>query len=399
MKFKKLYLTMLLLPSIAIGASTKGIKYIDGSGPTNPAAMVCANSSTPLPIVISTLRDFGITSIYKNRVLVTIEAIYWTEKERGVPLKFASFFGDTEVNWPGKPSFGDGSSGHSVSQIPLSARFMNGMSVADAGLGGTSKLDHKRKFEPYYSQVEYLKSRYFYIIKYRPGVQFGEYGVRQPDEIIWLPTRSIKSLKIKVEDKNSPPRPEISNITAFVAFTWTAKSGYNPKSMDPPILELSNVEMSGWDKENGGNYSTAIDPDLHVQYLANLSAKVSMSLGEKYTLAANWSRIPDIRNLVENTNYSKQYRVARDAFGALNVNFPSLFHGIERGEKFPGYDLNLRKVDFIYANLDLIENNLHEFGYKNYVQTYFRGSINAYNNVYIDEDQYRRDGSVLDICN
>lgn len=389
---------MLLLPSIAISATTKGIKYIDGSGPTNPADMVCANTSTPLPIVISTLRDFGITSIYKNRILVTIEVIYWTEKERGFPIKLANFFGDRQINWNGKPTFGESTQSTEVSQIPLSTRYMPGMSVADAGIGYPRTQDQKKQFSPYYSQVKYLKSRNSYVILYNPDVQYGDYGLRQPDEIIWLPTRSIKSLKIKIEDKKSPPRPEISNIPAFVAFTWAAKSGYNPKSTTPPMLELSKVEMSGWDAENGGSYLQGIDNVLNVQFLSNLSAKVSMSLGKTYTLAMNWSRIPDIRNLAINSNYSKQYREARDAFGTLKIDFPELYHGMERNEKYPGYDINLKKLDFIYANVDLIEGNLGEFGYEKFKQTYFRGSINAYNNVYIDEEQYRKNGSVLDIC-
>ncbi|WP_353241665.1 hypothetical protein [Providencia sp.] len=398
MKFKGLYLAMLLLPPIAISEITKGIKYIDGSGPTNPASMVCANTSTPLPIVISTLRDFGITSAYKGRILVTIEVFYWTEKERGFPIKLANFFGDRQIDWDGKPAFGENTPSTEVSQIPLSTRYMPGMSVADAGIGYPKTQDQKKQFSPYYSQVKYLKSRNSYVILYNPDVQYGDYGLRQPDEIIWLPTRSIKSLKIKIEDKNSPPRPEISNIPAFVAFTWTAKSGYNPKSTTPPILELSKVEMSGWDAENGGSYSQGIDNDLNVQFLSNLSAKVSMSLGETYTLAMKWSRIPDIRNLTTNGNYSKQYRAARDAFGALKVNFPDLYNGMERNEKFPGYDISLRKLDFIYANIDLIEGNLGEFGFDKFKQTYFRGSINAYNNVYINEEQYRKNGSILDIC-
>nr|WP_306803673.1 hypothetical protein [Providencia sp. PROV129] len=398
MKLKKLCLSALLLPMAVNGVTTKGIKYIDGSGPVNPATLVCANTSTPLPLVVSTLRDFGMNSDFKSRVKVVVEVIYWTERERGIPLKLANFFGDRQVNWEGKPIFGQEVSGSIVSQIPLSTRFIPKMSVADAGIGYPRKKDQKKQFEPYYNQVEYLKSRYFYIINYRPDVQYGDYGLRQPDEIIWLPTRSIKSLKIRVEDRKLQSRPEASNITAFVAFTWTAKSGYNPKSMDPPILELSKVEMSGWDKENGGNMHIGIDNDLKVQFLSNLSAKVSMSLGETYILAMNWSRIPDIRNLATNTNYSKKYREARNAFAGPRVNFHDLYFGMERGEKFPQYDINLKKTDFIYTNADLINGNLGEFGYKKYAQTYFRGSISAYNNVYINEDQYRKDGSVLNIC-
>lgn len=398
MKLKKICLSALLLPMVVNGASTKGIKYIDGSGPVNPATLVCANSSTPLPLVIATLRDFGVTSPYRSRIRVSIQVMYWMESERGIPLKFASFFGDRQVNFAGKPQFGKLTPGAKVSQIPLSARFLPGMSVADAGIGYPNKQDKKKQFQPYYNQVEYIKGRNDYYINYYPSVQYGDYGLRQPDEIIWLPTRSIKKLKILIEDKQSPPRPEISNIPAFVAFTWSAKPGYNPKSMDPPILELSKVEMSGWDEENGGNISIGIDNDLKVHFLSNLSAKVSMSLGETYTLAMDWSRIPDIRNLATNTNYSKQYREARNAFAGPRVNFHDLYFGMERGEKFPQYDINLKKTDFIYTNADLISGNLADFGYKKYAQTYFRGSINVYNNVYINEEQYRNDGSVLNIC-
>lgn len=398
MKFKRLYLIMLLLPSIAISATTKGIKYIDGSGPVNPEGMVCANASTPLPIVISTLRDFGLTSIYKNRVKVTLEVVFWTEKERGIPLKLANFFSDRQIDWGGTPAFGEEVSGSRVSQIPLSTRYVPGMSVADAGIGRPTNADQKKKFEAYYSQVDYAKSRNFYTIKYSPTEQYGDYLLRQPDEIIWLPTRSIKSLKIKIEDKKSPPRPEISNITAFVAFTWTAKPGYNPKSIAPPVLELSKVEMSGWDAENGNNISMAVDNELQVAYLSNLSARVSMSLGETYVLAMNWSRIPDIRNLATNTHYSKQYREVRNAFGNTKNSFADLYYGMENGKKFPQYDIYLKKLDFIYTNADLIKENLGDFGYNNFDQTYFRGSINAYNNVYIDEVEYRKNGNVLKVC-
>ncbi len=403
MKLKKLCLSALLLPMAVNGVTTKGIKYIDGSGPVNPATLVCANTSTPLPLVVSTLRDFGINSDFRNRVSVKFEVDYWTEKERGIPLKLANFFGDRQINWDGPPSFGVQGIGGPVSQVPLSTRFMKGMSVADAGIGYPKKQDQNKKFEPYYNEVIIWKSPSFYTIKYNPVVQRADGGsrafdLRQPDEIIWLPTRSIKRLSIRIEDRKSPPRPEISNITAFVAFTWRAKFGYNPKSMDPPILELSKVEMSGWDKENGGNMHIGIDNDLKVYFLSNLSAKVSMSLGETYILAMNWSRIPDIRNLATNTNYSKKYREARNAFAGPRVNFHDLYFGMERGEKFPQYDINLKKTDFIYTNADLINGNLGEFGYKKYAQTYFRGSISAYNNVYINEDQYRKDGSVLNIC-
>lgn len=104
MKFNKLYLITLLLPLAANGITTKGTKYIDGSGPVNPEGIVCANASTPLPIVISTLRDFGLTSIYKNRVKVTLEVVFWTEKERGIPLKLANFFSDRQIDWGGTPA-------------------------------------------------------------------------------------------------------------------------------------------------------------------------------------------------------------------------------------------------------------------------------------------------------
>ncbi|USR66882.1 hypothetical protein NFC79_09950 [Providencia stuartii] len=403
MKLKKICLSALLLPMVVNGAYTKGIKYIDGSGPVNPATLVCANSSTPLPLVISTLRDFGMISDLRNRVVVKIDVSYWTEKERGIPLKFANFFGDRQINWDGVPIFGvQGPAGPmgrvQVSQIPLSTRFMKGMSVADAGIGHPSKADQKKQFEPYYNQAISFKHQTFYIIHYEPVVQYGSYELRQPDEIVWLPMRSIKHLSITVQDKRSPPRPEMSNVTAFVKFTWSAKPGYNPKSMDPPVLELVHVSMSGWDEENDGQTVIGFDKDLKVQYFSNLSAKVSMSLGETYTLAMNWSRIPDIRNLATNTNYSKQYREERNAFAGPRVGFADLYQEMARGKKFPQYDINLKKTDFIYTNTDLITGDLGEFGFKKYAQTYFRGSINAYNNVYIDEGQYRKDGSILKVC-
>lgn len=403
MKLKKICLSALLLPMVVNGAYTKGIKYIDGSGPVNPAKLVCANTSTPLPLVVSSLRNFGMISEFKNRIQVKYEVYFWREDERGIPIKLANFFGDRQVNWDGAPSLGPYGRGDEVSQVPLSARFIKGMNVSDAGIGYPQDADKQKWFEPYYNQVMMWKNPSSYSLYYKPVVQRMVGGImpvslRQPDEIMWIPTRSIKKLIIRVEDRESPPRPEISNIPAFVAFTWSAKPGYNPKSMDPPILELSKVEMSGWDEENDGNISIGIDKDLKVQYLSNLSAKVSMSLGETYAIAMDWSRIPDIRNLATNTNYSKQYREERNAFAGPRVGFADLYQEMARGKKFPQYDINLKKTDFIYTNTDLITGNLAEFGYKKYAQTYFRGSINAYNNVYINEGQYRKDGSILNVC-
>lgn len=390
-----------LISASAIAESIKGIHYLDVPS-VSSSASICATTFTPLPIVVATLRDFGVTSTHSERVLVTVDAEYWSEKERSIPTKIASFFSNTIDKPDGhSPLF---SQYRTISPIPLSTRYFPGMSVADAGIGRPTKQDQNRVFEPYYKQINYYKQGTTYHIEYMPKAQASVYlsnAIRQPDDIIWLPGRAIKKLTIKVADLKSPAAPPeyTGKPQASATFMWTAKSGYNPNSTIPPILELNNVTMSGFeDNKQKYGFDLGSDSYRNTTFLGNATAMVSITLGEKYTLDLDWNRIPIIRDLATNTLYSRYYLSERNTFSGTNHNFHLLFDAMKNNKKLNQYDLNLKKIDFIYTNFDLLEEGLG-YGHGNsYKRTYFRGSINAYNNVYIDEEQYRKNGAILNSC-
>ena len=399
MNIKLIAITLVSISAMA--GDIKGIHYLDAPS-VSSGASICATTFTPLPIVVSTLRDFGITSAYSDRVLVTVDVEYWREKERGIPTKIASFFSNTIDKPDGhSPLF---SQYRTVSPLPLSTRYFPGMSIADAGIGRPTKQDQNRTFEPYYKQITYYKQDSKYHIEYQPKAQQSLYlssYIRQPDDIIWLPGRSIKKLVIKVADLKSPAAPpEYSNKPqASTTFIWTARAGYNPKSTQPPVLELDSVTLSGFEN-NTQKYGFEIGTDSYrgIPYLGNATAMASITLGERYTLDLDWNRMPIIRDLATNSLYSRYYLQERSAFSGANYTFYQLFDLTKNNRKLEQYDLNLKKTDFIYANFDLLEENLG-FGYGNkYKRTYFRGSINAYNNVYLDEEQYRKNGAILNSC-
>ncbi|MCG9950168.1 hypothetical protein MIB43_009550 [Providencia rettgeri] len=403
---KVIFCTVLLLPIIAVAKTTKGVNYINNTA-SNPIMSVCANTSTPLPIFISTLRDFGLTSKFSNRVNVSVTAEYWTEEERGIPIKIANFFAMDTIRKPDgrTPLLGNYSTKKEVSPIPMSAREYSGMSISDAGLGKPTKTDRKRTFESYNSQILYIKNRGVYNANYFPRQQAapttyggGEY-FRQPDDIIWLPGRAIKKLTIHIYDSNPPASPpELKGRPApTVIFEWKAKTGYNPKSSVPPILELTSVTYSGQGNSSWGEES-ASDNEIDKMLYGNASVLSSITLGEKYTLAMDWNRSPIIRDLATNPFYSRAYQLERDAFKAGDLDFAQLVNAISQNKKLSAYDINLKKTDFIYTNIDAINRDLGWGHGGKYKITYFRGSINAYNNVYIDQEKYEKDGSIMKIC-
>lgn len=401
---KKIYCAALLLsPSVVLAAPTQGISYVEGSS-SSPLLSVCANTSTPLPIFIATLRDFGVTSKYSNRVEIKVTADYWSEKERGIPIKSSSFFSMDTVYKPNgkKPTFGQSKDVMPVSPLPMSAREYPNMSVADSGIGRPTKTHRKRNFEPYYSQIVYTKEQGRYTATYRPKEQMAGTKtlevIRQPDDIIWLPSRSIKTLTIQIKDLEQPKIPPGYEglPPGEVTFIWEAKAGYNPKTATPPILELKKVTYSG---KGNSKWGTSYERDEETGQLAhgNVSVHSSITLGETYTLDMKWNRSPVIRELATSELYSAQFLRERDAFRNGNLSFGQLVSAAGY-QKLSEYDMNLKKLDFIYANIDAKDIDFHMGHGGKYRVTYFRGSINAYNNVYIDYDEYKKNGSVLKTC-
>lgn len=103
-------------------------------------------------------------------------------------------------------------------------------------------------------------------------------------------------------------------------------------------------------------------------------------------------------SIAKNRNTATLPQLERDAFKAGDLDFAQLVNAISQNKKLSAYDINLKKTDFIYTNIDAIDRDLGWGHGGKYKITYFRGSINAYNNVYIDQKKYEKDGSIMKIC-
>lgn len=405
MKKHIFYITLLISP-VTIASTTYGINYIEGGG-ANSRLSVCATTSTPLPIFVATLRDFGLSSEFRNRLSITVDANFYTEKERGVAIKSANFFSMETTDKPVKPKqysiLEDYGKTRPVSPLPMSTRQYgktpeyNAMSTADGGIGLPTEHDQQRYFEPYYSQIRYIRDGSHYKAVYSPKQQFRNGSVRdplrQPDDIIWLPGRAIKSLTITILDLQAPAAPaEYKGKPApSVTFVWKAKTGYNPKSFFPPILELVQVSYAGDDNPKWGTVAK-FDEQINRQQWGNAAVSTSITLGDSYTVDLTWNRSPVIRDIVSNSSYGPNYLAGKNAFGgdvfnANVMNFPKLHQALKNNQKLSRYDINLKKLDFIYANIDALTEPFPFSTKKSAELTYFRGSINAYNNVYFDENK------------